>query len=76
MYSKIFIFFTAFIILSVFSFFYILIQVSENDTCLDIGLCREGLTVNTVYGMVEINKNSCEKYNWKWFEETNTCLIK
>lgn len=76
MYSKIFIFFIAFIMLSIFYFFYIMIQVSKEDTCLDIGLCKKGLTINTEYGMVEINKNSCEKYNWKWIEDTNTCLIR
>ncbi len=36
------------------------------DTCLDTGICTDGLEINTEYGLVKINKENCIKYNWKW----------
>ncbi len=36
------------------------------DTCLDTGICADGLEINTEYGLVKINKENFLKYNWKW----------
>lgn len=36
------------------------------DSCLDIGICKEGLEINSKYGLIQINEENCLKYNWKW----------
>jgi len=43
------------------------------DTCLDIGICSEGLEINTEYGRIKINKENCVKYGWKWDETRKWC---
>lgn len=47
-----------------------------SDNCLDTGTCKEGLEVNTEYGLVRINKENCTKYNWEWLDKIKTCEIK
>lgn len=47
----------------------------DKDSCLDIGICAQGLEINTQYGLVLINKENCLKYNWKWDEKTKSCNI-
>ena len=47
-----------------------------SDNCLDTGMCKEGLEVNTEYGLVRINKENCTKYNWEWLDKIKTCEIK
>ena len=46
------------------------------DVCLDSGFCAENLEVNTVHGLIKINKENCLKYNWKWDEKKKHCNIK
>ena len=48
---------------------------SDNDTCLDTSICREGLKINTEYGKIIINKASCLKYGWRWIENSNACYL-
>lgn len=55
---------------------FIYTSFSDKDFCLDSNICKEGLTINTEHGKILINKSSCENYNWKWLEDTNSCFIK
>jgi len=48
-------------------------KVFYKDTCLDSSICKEGLEVNTEYGLIKINKNNCLKYGWIWDEKIKSC---
>lgn len=50
-------------------------KVLDKDICLDCGICKEGLELNTNYGLVTINKENCMKYNWLWNEEKKYCNV-
>ncbi|MCV6599638.1 MAG: hypothetical protein OIF36_04085 [Alphaproteobacteria bacterium] len=43
------------------------------DSCLDSGYCKEGLELNTEYGLITINQENCQKYNWIWHDEKKIC---
>lgn len=61
-----------------FSSFNIIPSVKKQidiDDCLDSGYCSEGLSINTEYGTIEINKENCLKYNWTWNEEQKYCKL-
>ena len=45
----------------------------NKDACLDTNICKDGLKVNTEYGLVKINKENCLKYNWKWDDKSKYC---
>lgn len=51
------------------------ITTEDKDICLDSGICKEGLEVNTNYGLVKISKEKCIKYNWLWNEEKRYCNV-
>ena len=53
----------------------ILIDI-DKDTCLDSSFCKEGLEINTEYGLVKINKENCLKYNWFWDDKKKNCNLK
>lgn len=57
----------------VFGVFYVI--KDDKDICLDSGICREGLIINTQYGEISINKENCIKYNWLWNNEKRFCKI-
>ena len=46
------------------------------DFCLDTGICKENLQLNTEYGLITINEETCNKYNWKWDAKRRYCKIK
>ena len=46
------------------------------DTCLDNGICAENLEVNTEYGKIIINAQTCIKYGWSWNEEKMFCDLR
>lgn len=48
----------------------------NKDVCLDSGICVQGQLINTEYGITEINKQNCQKYNWNWNEEQKYCKLK
>lgn len=52
------------------------IMTDDKDICLDTGICKEGLELNTNYGLVTISKENCIKYNWLWNEEKRYCNVK
>lgn len=51
-------------------------KVFDKDTCLDSSICKEGLEINTEYGLIKINKNNCLKYGWIWDEKRKRCNMK
>ena len=57
----------------IFGVFYVI--KDDKDICLDSGICREGLIINTQYGEISINKENCIKYNWIWNDEKRFCKI-
>ena len=57
----------------IFGVFYVI--KDDKDICLDSGICREGLIINTKYGEISINKENCIKYNWLWNDEKRFCKI-
>lgn len=57
----------------IFGVFYVI--KDDKDICLDGGICREGLIINTQYGEISINKENCIKYNWLWNNEKRFCKI-
>ena len=65
----------------VFVFLYIVVfliseyWLDDKDSCLDTGICKQGLEVNTEYGLIKINKETCTQYNWQWIEEYKICNI-
>ncbi len=57
----------------IFGVFYVI--KDDKDICLDSGICKEGLDVNTQNGEITINKEICIKYNWLWNDEKRFCKI-
>ena len=48
---------------------------SDLDSCLDSGICKEGIDINTKYGKIKIDKSNCLKYNWQWNDVNKTCKL-
>ena len=48
----------------------------EKDACLDMNICKEGLKVNTEYGLITINEENCQKYNWHWDSKNKRCNLR
>ena len=46
------------------------------DACLDSGICQEGIIIITKFGKIRVEKESCIKYNWRWIEDKNYCILK
>lgn len=49
---------------------------SEQDFCLDSDICAEGLNLDTEFGRIKINKETCLKYGWKWNKDKKSCKLK
>ena len=47
--------------------------LDDKDFCLDTGVCKENLQLNTEYGLITINEETCKKYNWKWDSKRRYC---
>ena len=52
---------------------FLLYFFDDKDFCLDTSICKEGLELNTEYGLIKINKENCLKYNWKWDDKSRYC---
>ncbi|GBF23358.1 hypothetical protein tpqmel_0762 [Candidatus Gastranaerophilus sp. (ex Termes propinquus)] len=48
----------------------------DKDSCLDTGVCKEGLEINTEYGKIKINKENCLKYGFAWDEKRKWCDVR
>ncbi len=59
----------------IFTFIYSYLT-DDKDACLDIGICKEGLQLNTEHGLITINKETCLKYNWEWRDDWKDCHIR
>ena len=70
------IFFLLILIIILFCFYYLYVYKSEKDFCLDTGACKNGTVINTEYGVVEINEQTCIQYGWKWNKDTEYCYMK
>lgn len=62
--------------IALFAIYYMEIFTSDKDLCLDSGICKEGLEINTEYGFIKINEQNCRKYNWQWNFDNSECKIK
>ncbi len=49
------------------------IGFAELNMCVDIGICKEGLSVSTEDGRIIISKENCLKYGWVWDEGSKSC---
>ncbi len=58
------------VILSLVVCFYF---TDKKDSCLDIGICSEGLEINTEYGKIKVNEENCLKYYWIWNKDKRWC---
>lgn len=45
----------------------------KKDSCLDTGICSEGVEINTQYGKIMVNEESCLKYHWVWNKDKQWC---
>lgn len=48
----------------------------DKDACLDIGVCKEGLSLIIDGQEIIINQQSCTEHNGEWREKYNDCLLK
>lgn len=48
----------------------------NKDTCLDIGICKAGLTLKIDGQNITVNKNTCSEYKGVWQDKTNACWFK
>ena len=49
----------------------------DKDTCLDTGVCKEGLTLRMNDGQeIVINKDTCKRYNGEWRKNRKDCILK
>ena len=56
-------------------FILLLLIKDDKDFCLDSGICKENLQLNTEYGRITINEENCKKYNWKWDSKKRYCNV-
>lgn len=47
----------------------------DKDTCLDVGVCHEGLDINTEEGYWIINKENCLKNHYEWNDKNKNCKL-
>lgn len=73
---KIFIFLSLLIIQLSSTTFPSVNKVFNMETCIDTGICPEGLNIKIDGELVEINKDNCLKYNRQWDDIRKTCNIR
>lgn len=64
------------IITLIFCILLVIYFFDNKDACLDTGICKDGLKINTEYGLIKINKENCLKYNWKWEDKSKYCNMR
>jgi len=47
----------------------------KSDYCIEDGDCKEGRIIYVKEKEILINKDSCLKNNWEWWEKSKTCKI-
>ena len=48
----------------------------DKDICLDTGICKEGLIINTENGQITVNENTCAENKGKWINKDKACMFK
>ena len=48
----------------------------DTDTCIDTGICKEGIQTKIDGKLTEINKYDCLKHNKEWYEIINSCNVR
>ena len=48
----------------------------NKDTCLDIGICKAGLTLKIDGQNITVNKDTCSQLKGVWQDKTNACWFK
>jgi hypothetical protein len=48
------------------------------DSCLDTGLCKEGITnmQDSKGNSISINRENCLKYGYRWHEKSKSCDLR
>lgn len=68
-----------FIILILYLLFVYLIpktHIYNQYDCISDSICKEGLEINTEYGLIKVNKENCLKYGWIWDDKKKICNMK
>ena len=63
------------LILLIFLILILFLYKDDKDYCLDSGICKENLQLNTEYGLITINEETCNKYHWKWDSKRHYCNV-
>lgn len=48
----------------------------DYDTCIDTGICKEGIQTKIDGGLTTVNKENCFKHNKKWYDSNNSCYVR
>lgn len=67
------------LLLLIIKFLFILPAVNyafEVDTCIDIGVCKEGIETKIDGQLIEINKENCLLHNKEWDDNINSCYVR
>lgn len=48
----------------------------DQDTCLDISICKEGLPLNVEGKKITINEQTCKENEGIWYSDKKVCRFK
>lgn len=72
--------FLAFVLILLFIRFLFIIPAVKYaidvDTCIDTGICKEGVETKIDNELNKINKENCLKYHKEWYDSINSCNIR
>lgn len=54
----------------------LIISSDPMDGCMDIGYCKEGLTLSIEGKKITVNKQTCLENNGKWYDNRKSCQFK
>ena len=55
----------------------LIFYITDNkDLCLDTGYCKEGLSLNTEFGQITVNQETCIKAHGTWIYDKKYCKFK
>ena len=53
-----------------------IISSDPMDGCMDVGYCKEGLSLNIEGKKITVNKQTCLENDGKWIEDRKVCQFK
>ena len=65
--------FIIFLLWILFNQFPFIQSAFKKDLCLDIGYCKEGLTINIEGKQITVNKETCIENKGHWIEDKHCC---